>query len=96
MPAETHTHKNPLTRDDVVRIVIDCLAELLEVEPSTVDEAASYAEDLNADSLALYQLAEHIEEEVGERTVGFRFGDDDLEDLRTVADTIDYVAARVC
>jgi acyl carrier protein len=95
VPAETHTHKNPLTRDDVARIVVDCLAELLEVDPKEIDESARFEGDLHADSLALYQLAEDIEEEVGERTVGFRFDDDDLSELRTVAETIDYVSARV-
>ena len=38
---------------------------------------------------------EGLEEEVSERTVGFRIEDDDLEDLKTVRDAIDYVMARI-
>ena len=36
-----------------------------------------------------------IEEELGERTVGFRIEDEDLEDLKTVRDAVDYVWERV-
>jgi acyl carrier protein len=32
---------------------------------------------------------------VGERTVGFRIEDEDLEDLKTVRDAVDYVCARL-
>jgi len=50
---------------------------------------------LNADSLALIELVEALEEELGERSVGFRFDDDDLDDLRSVRDAIDYVVSRL-
>jgi acyl carrier protein len=32
---------------------------------------------------------------LGERTVGFRIDDEDLEDLRTVRDAVDYVYAKL-
>ena len=32
---------------------------------------------------------------MSERTVGFRIEDEDLEDLKTVRDAVDYVVARV-
>jgi len=50
---------------------------------------------LDADSLALIELVEGLEEELSERSVGFRIEDDDLQDLKTVRDAIDYVMARV-
>ena len=43
----------------------------------------------------LNELVEALEEELGERTVGFRIEDEDLEDLKTVRDAVDYVYARV-
>ncbi|MCX6511662.1 MAG: acyl carrier protein [Actinobacteria bacterium] len=58
-------------------------------------ETARFAEDLDADSLALIELVEALEEEFGERTVGFRIDDEDLEDLQTVKDSIDYVCAKL-
>ena len=36
-----------------------------------------------------------LEEELGERTVGFRINDEDLEDLKTVGDAVDYVVTRL-
>ena len=40
-------------------------------------------------------LVEALEEELGERSVGFRIDDEDLEDLKTVRDAVDYVFGRV-
>jgi acyl carrier protein len=36
-----------------------------------------------------------LEEDIGERTVGFSFDDEDLAELRTVGDAVDYVMARL-
>ena len=52
-------------------------------------------DDLDADSLALIELVEALEEELGERSVGFRIEDEDLVDLKTVRDAVDYVYDRV-
>jgi acyl carrier protein len=38
---------------------------------------------------------EGLEEELGERSVGFRIDDEDLEELRTVRDSVDYVYAKL-
>lgn len=83
-----------MDRSEIVTLVRERLAEILEVEPSTINEADSFTDDLEADSLALIELVEAIEEELSERTVGFRIDDEDLEDLRTVRDAVDYVHAR--
>ena len=50
---------------------------------------------MDADSLALIELVEGIEEELAERAVGFRIEDEDLEDLRSVRDAVDYVVAKL-
>lgn len=95
MPAETHIDHPPLDRQGVFELIRDQLADILEVDPATITETASFADDLNADSLALIELVEALEEELGERTVGFRIEDEDLEDLRTVRDAVDYVVAKL-
>ena len=84
-----------MDRQEVFELIRDRLADILEVEPSTINEGDSFADDLDADSLALIELVEALEEEVGERTVGFRIDDEDLEDLKTVRDAVDYVFGRV-
>lgn len=82
-------------RDEVLTLVKDRLAEILEIEPSAINEGDAFADDLDADSLALIELVEAIEEELAERSVGFRIEDEDLEDLRTVRDAVDYVVAKL-
>ena len=71
------------------------LADILEIEPEAISESASFADDLNADSLALIELVEGLEEELSRRVRSFRIDDDDLEDLRTVRDAVDYVTAKL-
>ena len=95
MPAETHVEQGPLDRNAVFEIVRDNLADILEIEPSTISEGQSFVDDLEADSLALIELVESLEEELSDRTVGFRIEDEDLEDLKTVRDAVDYVHTRV-
>ena len=95
MPAETHEQQDPLERTDVLRIIRERLAEILEIEPSGINEGDSFQDDLDADSLALIELVEAIEEELSERAVGFRIEDDDLEDLKSVRDAADYVMGRL-
>lgn len=95
MPAETHVERGPMDRQQVFELIRDRLADILEIEPGGIAEGASFAEDLSADSLALIELVEALEEELGERTVGFRIDDEDLEDLKTVRDAVDYVVAKL-
>jgi acyl carrier protein len=95
VPAETHVERGPLDRQQVLELIRDRLADILEREPTDINEGDSFVDDLEADSLALIELAEALEEELGERTVGFRIEDEDLEDIKTVRDAVDYVLARV-
>ncbi len=95
MPAETHVENGPLDRSQVLALIRDLLADILEIEPSSIGEGDSFADDLDADSLALIELVEGLEEELGERSVGFRVEDEDLEELRTVRDAVDYVYAKL-
>jgi len=94
LPAETHVNSSPMDRSEILDLVKDRLAEILEIEPSGINEGDSFSDDLEADSLALIELVEAIEEELSERTVGFRIDDEDLEDLRTVRDAVDYIDKR--
>ena len=95
MPAETHVEQGPLDRNGVFEIVRANLADILEIDPSTITEGQSFVDDLDADSLALIELVEGLEEELGERSIGFRIEDEDLVDLKTVRDAVDYVYDRV-
>jgi acyl carrier protein len=95
MPAETHSTHEPPQRDEIVELVKTSLADILEIDAASISESASFGDDLGADSLALIELVEALEEELGERTVGFKIDDEDLEDLKTVRDAVDYVMAKL-
>ncbi len=95
MPAETHVEGGAMSRDEVLNLIRDRLADILEIEPDTIKEGDSFVDDLDADSLALIELVEALEEEIGERSVGFRIDDEDLEDLKSVRDAVDYVVSRL-
>lgn len=95
MPAETHVERGPLDRQAVLDLVRSSLADILEIDGSTISEGAAFGDDLGADSLALIELVEALEEDLGERSVGFRIEDEDLEDLKTVRDAVDYVMAKL-
>jgi acyl carrier protein len=60
----------PMTRQEVIDLMRDRLSDILEIEPDEISEGDSFADDLDADSLALIELVEALEEELGERTVG--------------------------
>lgn len=95
MPAETHVSGSPPGPDEVLALIQERLAQILEIDEARVTLDADFVEDLDADSLALIELVEALEEELGERSVGFRVDDEDLAELTTVRAARDYVAARL-
>ena len=95
MPAETHVQQDPLDREAIVEIVRGLLADILGIEPGGISEGQSFIDDLGAASMELIELVDKIEQEFAERSVGFRIADEDLEDLKTVRDAVDYVVDRV-
>ena len=94
-PTQGTTTQGTMDRREVFELIRDRLADILEIDASGISEGASFSEDLNADSLALIELVEALEEDIGGRTGGFRIDDEDLEDLKTVRDAVDYVVAKL-
>ena len=80
-----------VTRDHIVDVIRHQLAEILEISEDRIQESSSFVDDLEADSLALIELVEAIEAEFSKGENQFRIEDDDLEDLHTVRDAVDYV-----
>ena len=91
VPDETPAQHGPIERDEIFAIVRDRLSDILEIEPDGITEGQSFVDDLDADSLALIELVEALEESLSSRIPGFRIEDEDLEDLKTVRDAVDYV-----
>ena len=83
-----------VTGDEVFQIIRERLADILEIDEAKITLEVSF-EDLSADSLALIELVEALEADLADRAEGFRIEDEDLADLRTVRDAVDYVVERV-
>lgn len=84
-----------LDRPAVLALVKDRLADILEIDPSSIVEGSSFADDLDADSLALIELVEALEEELTKHRADFHIDDEDLQDLKTVRDAVDYVVGKL-
>lgn len=86
----------PLTADDVLAVVRQAVVTVLELKPSVVDRSTRFREDLQADSLALVEIVEIIEETLAPRArAGFHLEDEDLDELTTVGQAVDYALARL-
>ncbi|MCW2498699.1 MAG: acyl carrier protein [Frankiales bacterium] len=85
-----------MTGEQVLDVIRAAVVTVLEVQPGTVGRATRFVEDLRADSLAIVEIVEIVEEELARRVgPGFRIDDEDLEDLVTVGDALDYALARL-
>ncbi len=83
-----------MQRQEILTLVRDRLADILEVESASINETDSFADDLEADSLALIELVEALEDELKDKLEGFRIQDEDLQELKSVRDAVDYVEER--
>ncbi len=95
MPAETHSHRQPLDRDEIARLVCEQFAEILGIDPDRVTLDARVREDLDADDFALLDLADAVEAELGERSVGLTIDDEDLVELKTVGDAVECLVSQL-
>jgi acyl carrier protein len=83
-----------LDRAAILALVRDQLAQILEVTPDDIDEDIPF-DVMGADSLALIELVEALEESLANQVAGFHIDDEDLEGLSSVRDAVDYVAAKL-
>jgi acyl carrier protein len=70
--------------------VKNIIVEKLSVEPDEVVMAASFVDDLGADSLDLVELIMAMEE-----AFDMEISDDQAEKLQTVQDAMDYIKKHV-
>ena len=78
------------SREEVYERVKEVLTEQLGVEESAITEEASFQEDLDADSLDLYELVMELEDRYG-----IRVSEEEAAEIETVGDAVDFVCARV-
>ena len=77
---------SPMTREEVTALVREHLAEELEVEIERITEQSRFKEDLDADSLDLYELVMELEDRYG-----VSVPEEDAARIETVGDAVDFV-----
>jgi acyl carrier protein len=77
------------SREEVFERVKEVLVEQLGVDESQVTEAASFQEDLDADSLDLVELIMEPEDQFG-----VKISDEDAQSIQTVGQAVDYISER--
>jgi acyl carrier protein len=78
-----------MTKDEIFGQMKDMLVEQLGVDEGDVTMAASFQDNLDADSLDLVEMIMEMEDKFG-----VKIPDEEAEKIRTVGEAVDYVAAR--
>ena len=78
-----------MTRDEVLSLIRSHLSEELGIEAARIREDTRFREDLDADSLDLYEVVMELED-----TYGVRIPDDEAARIVTIGQAVDYVMAH--
>jgi acyl carrier protein len=79
-----------LRREEVLAKVREHLSTELEVPLDGINESTSFRDDLDADSLDLYELVMELED-----TYGVSVPEDEAANIETVGQAVDFVAQRL-
>jgi acyl carrier protein len=77
------------TRESVLALIREHLADELDVEATQIGEGTRFKEDLEADSLDLYTLVQELED-----TYGLSMSDEQAAKILTVGAAVDFVLAH--
>ena len=77
-------------REAVLEKVRSHLASELGVDAGTITDDTHFRNDLEADSLDLYELVMELED-----TYGVKMSEQEAEDITTVGQAVDFVAERI-
>jgi acyl carrier protein len=75
-----------MNRDEVFDKVRDHLAEELEIEPGKIGEETRFKQDLDADSLDLYELVMELEDHYG-----ISVSEEQAARIETIGDAVSFV-----
>jgi acyl carrier protein len=78
-----------MTRDEVLEIIREHLADELQLDPARIQESTHFKEDLSADSLDLYTLVQELED-----SYGVKMSDEEAARIHTVREAVDFVLAH--
>ena len=79
-----------MTRDEVLELIREHLADELQLDPARISEQTHFRNDLSADSLDLYTLVQELED-----TYGVKMSDEQAAQIQTVGAAVDFVLAHL-
>jgi acyl carrier protein len=79
-----------MDRDEVTTLVRDHLVAELDVPADKITEGTRFREDLDADSLDLYELVMELEDRYE-----IRMSEEEAAEIKTVGQAVDFVVERV-
>lgn len=79
-----------MNRDEVFEKVRAHLSAELEVDPGRIEAGTRFRDDLEADSLDLYELVMELED-----TYGIKVSEEEAARIETVADAVEFVVQHV-
>jgi acyl carrier protein len=79
-----------MDRDEVMTKVREHLASELEVSADRISEGTRFRDDLDADSLDLYELVMELED-----TYKIKVSEEEAARIKTVGDAVDFVLERI-
>jgi acyl carrier protein len=75
-----------MNKDEVFNLVRDHLAEELEIDPARIAAETRFKQDLDADSLDLYELVMELEDRYG-----ISVSEEQASRIETVGDAVSFV-----
>ena len=75
-----------VSQEEIIAGIAEIIEEVTGIEPSEITPEKSFVDDLDIDSLSMVEIAVAAQDKFG-----VEIPDDQLKDLKTVQDVIDYV-----
>jgi acyl carrier protein len=75
-----------MTQQDILAGLAEIVNEIAGIEPGDVELDKSFIDDLDLDSLTMVEVATSAEDKFG-----VRIPDENLKDLKTVRDAVDFI-----
>jgi acyl carrier protein len=77
------------TQEEIIAGLAEIIEEVTGIEPSEVTVDKSFVDDLDIDSLSMVEIAVQAEDKFG-----VKIPDDQLAELKTVGDAVNYISSH--
>jgi len=75
-----------ISQEEIIKNLAEIVEEVTGIEPSEITMEKSFVDDLDIDSLSMVEIAVQTEDKYG-----VKIPDEELANLRTVGDAVNYI-----